>query len=153
MGVPILAVAVALLIAGGGKAGISVESQAAAVCTDAQLELEQLPQSPRSVAEGLQIERGLLAIVRRELARLQQLAPRLDDSFKAGVADDESLLAGLSSMMARPDFVRLSLTLPGHPNLVPGWLKGWLARERALQADARTQFSQAGIPACEKSLG
>lgn len=56
-------------------------------------------------------------------------------------------------MIARPDFVQLSITLPGHPNLVPAWLKAWLARSRALIAGAHAQFAQAGIPACEKSLG
>jgi hypothetical protein len=32
-------------------------------------------------------------------------------------------------------------------------MKKWTARERALLAVARTKFSQAGIPVCEKSLG
>jgi hypothetical protein len=56
-------------------------------------------------------------------------------------------------MVARPDFVKLSLTLPGHPNLVPSWLKSWLARQQSLLAEAHARFSEAGIPACEKSLG
>jgi hypothetical protein len=56
-------------------------------------------------------------------------------------------------MMARPGFVKLSLTLPGHPNLVPSWLKKWQAREQALVADAHAKFSQAGVPACEMTLG
>jgi hypothetical protein len=153
VGVPVAAVAIAILLAGGGKSGPNAEAEAAAVCTNAQREVEQLPQSPRSIAEGLEIEHGLLAIHGRELAQLQQLAPRIGDSFQAGVAADQSLFAGLSAMIARPDFVKLSLTLPDHPNLVPSWMKRWLARERALLAVARTKFSQAGIPACEKSLG
>jgi hypothetical protein len=153
IGVPVLAVAIALLLAGGGTSGPNAEAQASAVCTNAERELEQLPQSPKSIAEGLEIEHRVLAIKRRELSQLRQLAPRVGESFQAGVADDESVFAGLSSMIARPDFVKLSLTLPGHPNLVPVWLKRWMARQRALLADARTKFSQAGIPACEKSLG
>jgi hypothetical protein len=56
-------------------------------------------------------------------------------------------------MLARPDFVELSLTLPGHPELVPAWLKAWLAREKALLADAHVKFAQVGVPACETSLG
>ena len=153
IGVPVLAIAIALLLAGGGKTGPNGQVQASAACTNALAALKQLPQSPSSIAEGLEIEHRALAIYRRELSQLQQLAPRVGESFQAGVADDQTLFAGLSSMIARPDFVKLSLTLPGHPNLAPTWLKRWLARERGLRADARTQFSQAGIPACEKSLG
>jgi hypothetical protein len=107
----------------------------------------------RRCAGGLEIEHRALAIYRRELSQLRGLAPRASKSFRAALADDQSLLAGLSSVVARPDFVKLSLTLPGHPNLVPSWLRQWLARERALVADARAQFSQAGIRACENSLG
>jgi hypothetical protein len=153
IGVPALAVAIVLALAGGGTSGASVQSQASAVCTNAQREVEQLPRSPRSIDEGLEIEHELVAIHGRELSQLHQLAPRIGDSFQAGVAADQSLFAGLSAMIARPDFVKLSLTLPGHPNLVPSWMKKWLARERALLAVARTKFSLAGIPACEKSLG
>lgn len=153
IGLPALAVAIGLALAGGGNSGPDVEAEASAVCDDAQRALEQLPMPPHSIAEGLEIEHGMLAIYRRELSELQVLAPRAGESFQAGLADDESLLAGLSSMVARPDFVRLSLTLPGHPSLVPSWLKRWLARERSLQVKAHAQFSQAGIPACEKSFG
>jgi hypothetical protein len=69
------------------------------------------------------------------------------------VAADRSLLAGFSSMLARPDIVRLSLTLPNHPDRMPSWLRQWLARQRVLLADAGDGFSRAGIPACEKSFG
>ena len=148
-----MAVAVAVALMGGGTSGTGVQAQASAVCTDAQRALEQLPQSPSSVAEGFDIERRMLAIKKQELSQLQALAPRGNDSFRAGLADDKALLAGLSSMMARPDFVRLSLTLPGHPNLVPSWLKKWLVREQALLADVKDRFSHAGIPACEKTFG
>jgi hypothetical protein len=153
IGVPVLAVAIAVSLMGGGTSRPDVQAQASAVCTEAQRALEQLPQSPSSIAEGLEIERRMLAIKKQELSRLQELAPRANDSFRAGLADDKALLAGLSSMIARPDFVELSLTLPGHPNLAPNWLKKWLVRERALLADVKDQFSQAGIPACEKSFG
>jgi hypothetical protein len=153
LGVPILAIAIAVLLAGGGGSADNAKAKAAAVCTNAQLEVEQLPQSPRSIAEALEIEHGLVSIYGRELSQLQQLAPRIGDSFQAGVAADQSLFAGLSAMISRPDFVKLSLTLPHHPNLVPRWMKKWLDRERALLAVARNAFSQAGIPACQKSLG
>jgi hypothetical protein len=153
-GVPILVVAVAFVALGGGdKTGPDVRAQATAVCTNAQHALKQLPQSPSSIGEALEIEHRALAIYRREVSQLQELAPRLGDSFGAGLADDRSLLAGLSSMIARPDFVKLSLTLPGHPNRAPSWLRKWLARQRALLADARAQFSRAGVPACQRSLG
>jgi hypothetical protein len=153
IGVPVAVVAIVLVLAGDGRTGPNVEAQASAACTDAQRALKQLPQTPSSIAEGLEIMHRGLAIYRRELSQLQELAPRASESFRAALADDQSLLAGLSSMIARPDFVKLSLALPGHPNLVPSWLRQWLARERALLADARAQFSQAGIPACENSLG
>src|SRR4051794_17782182 len=112
LGVPILAIAIGILLAGGGRSGPDATAEAEAVCTNAQREVEQLPQSPRSIAEGLEIEHGLLAIHGRELSQLRQLAPRIGDSFHAGVAADQSLFAGLSAMIARPDFVKLSLTLP-----------------------------------------
>jgi hypothetical protein len=152
IGVPVSAVAIALALMGGGATDSNVNTKAAAVCSGAERELKGLPQSPRSVAQGLEIEHRALAIYRQEVAQLQELAPKAGDSFRAAVADDRSLLAGLSSMMARPDFVELSLTLPGHPDRIPGWLREWMSREQALLADARAQFSQAGIPACEKSL-
>jgi hypothetical protein len=152
--VPVLAVMVGIVVAGGGSTGPDAQAQAAsAICTEAERALERLPQSPGSIAEGLKIEHGILAIFRRELSELQALAPSAGASFRAGLADDRSLLDGLSSMIARPDFVELSLTLPGHPNLVPAWLKKWQAKEQALLADSRVQFRQAGVPACEKSLG
>jgi hypothetical protein len=153
IGVPALAVAIVFALTGGGGSGSDVQARASTVCTNAQQDLERLPQSPRSISEGLEIEHGMLAIVRRELNELQELAPQASGSFQAGLAADQALLAGLSSMVARPDFVRLSLTLPGHPNLVPSWLKRWLAREHSLAAKAQAQFAQAGVPACEKSLG
>lgn len=63
------------------------------------------------------------------------------------------LLARFSAMVARPDFIRLSLILPKHPELMPTWLREWLARSHVLLSDARAQFSRAGMPACGKSLG
>jgi hypothetical protein len=79
---------------------------------------ERTPQSPGSVAEALELEHAALAIYRQEVSQLQEL-PRAGASFQAGLVDDQALLAELFSMLARPDFVRLSLTLPGHPNLGP----------------------------------
>jgi hypothetical protein len=151
--VPVLALAGAFLLTGGGASKPDAQSQAAAICLGAQRALEQLPETPGSVAEALAMERRVLTIQRREVQQLEELAPRLGDSFGAGVSADRSLLAGLSAMVARPDFVKLSLTLPGHPGLVPSWLRKWLARERALLAEARSQFSRAGITACARSLG
>jgi hypothetical protein len=153
IGVPVLAVAIAIVVLGGGTTETDVQAQAAAVCTDAQRALKQLPKSPSSIAEALAIEHRALAIYRREISQLEDLAPHAGESFRAGLADDRSLLTALSSMIARPDFVSLSLSLPGHPNRMPGWLRRWLARSHRLLADAKAQFSRAGIPACEKSLG
>ncbi len=152
LGLPVSVVAIAVLLIGGGGSDGSIRAQASAICSDAQRALAELPQSPQSLAEGLEIEHSELAIYRREVLRLQQLVPHADDSFRAAVADNQSLLAGLSSMMARPDFVELSLTLPGHPERMPAWLRSWASREKALLADARANFSQAGIAVCEKSL-
>ncbi|HET9593417.1 MAG TPA: hypothetical protein VFP17_10930 [Solirubrobacterales bacterium] len=148
-----MAVVVGIFLARSDGSGIDAKAEAAAICTHAQHEVELLPRSPGSISQGLEIERGLVEIHGRELARLRQLAPRLGDPFQDGVVADQRLFAGLSTMIARPDFVKLSLTLPGHPNLAPDWLKRWLAREQGLQALASSKFSQAGIPACEKSLG
>ena len=138
---------------GSTKAATNAGSQAAAICEDAEDALAGLPESPSSVAAAVRLEHDALAIYRREVSRLEGLAPQEDASFQAGVATDQELLHGLSSMLARPDFVRLSLTLPGHPSREPGWLKEWLAREQHLLAKAHGSFAQAGVPACEKSLG
>jgi hypothetical protein len=54
----------------------------------------------------------------------------------------------LRSMLARPDFVRLAITLPGHPNLAPAWLKTWLTRSHALAADAQEHFAALHISGC-----
>jgi hypothetical protein len=152
LGVALLALpAVAVVLATSG--GSDFKAQAAAVCTGAQGNLEGLPQSPRGAAKALETERPALAIFKREVTELQALGPRASASFRVGLADDRALLALLSSMLARPDFVQLSLKLPGHPELAPPWLKEWLARSHMRQADARRRFSQAGVPACEKSLG
>jgi hypothetical protein len=151
--VPACLVAIAILIAGcGGGGGPDAKAQAAAICTAARGELEQQPRSPSSVAVALELEHEGLAIYQREISQLKALAIG-DDSFQAGLADDRSLMTGLTAIESRPDFVKLSLTLPGHPDLAPSWLKKWLARERSLLADAHAQFSQAGIPACKDSLG
>jgi hypothetical protein len=153
IGLPVLAVAIAFALFGGGTTGTNVEAQASAICIDAQRALKQLPKSPGSISEALAMEHKALAIYRREIAQLEDLAPHAGEAFRAGLADDRALLTALSSMIARPDFVRLSLTLPGHPNHMPRWLKRWLARTHRLSADAKAQFSEAGMPACKKSLG
>ncbi len=153
LGVALVAIAIAAAaFATRDTAGGDFQARATAVCNEAQRELEQLPQSPDSIDQALELEHSVLAISRREISELQALGPE-STSFQAGLAADQALLANLSSMLARPDFVRLSLTLPGHPNLVPSWMKAWLARSRALQAEASAQFAKAGIPACTKSLG
>jgi hypothetical protein len=152
IGLPALAVAIALALAGGGNSGPDVEAEASAVCGDAQRALAQL-HPPRSLSDVREFDHGMLALLRQELSQLQELAPRAGESFRAGLADEWAIQSGLSSMVARPDFIELSLTLPDHPNLAPRWATRWHARERALLADAQRRFSQAGIPACEKSLG
>jgi hypothetical protein len=155
--VPALAVAVAFLLAGGGKgggaSGPDAAAQAAAVCQRAELELRQMPDEPQSVDEAMQVMRGALALYSGEIADLEALAPRLNDAFRASLADDRRLLHAYDAMISRPDFVRLAVTLPDHPELAPGWLKPWLARQHALQRDAAEQFSHAGVPACERSMG
>lgn len=154
LAVPLLALAAlaAVLMTPGGSSG-GLSAQASAVCANAQRELKELPQSPTSVAGALAMQHSMLAILKREVFELQALGPQASPAFRAGLVDDQALFRELSSMLARPDYVHLALTLPGHPNLVPAWLKRWLARTHALQADARTQFARADIPACEKALG
>jgi hypothetical protein len=61
LGVPVLAIAIGVLLTGGGSSAPNAKAEAAAVCTNAQLEVEQLPKSPRSIAEGLEIEHGLVS--------------------------------------------------------------------------------------------
>lgn len=138
---------------GGSRTAAAATQQAANICAEAQSALAQLPQSPGSITAALHLEHRVIAIDGRELSRLEALAPQESDSFQAGVAKDRKLLHGFSSMVARPDFVRLSLTLPGHPDRAPAWLNEWLAREQQLHAEAHTDFSQAEVPVCEKSLG
>ena len=154
-GVALVAIAVAVGAVGFAThetAGDDFQARATAVCNEAQRELQRLPQSPGSIDQALELEHSALAICRREVSELEALGPEASASFQAGLAADRTLLNNLSSMLARPDFVRLSLTLPGHPSLAPSWLKAWLARSRALQAEASAQFAKAGIPACTKSL-
>jgi hypothetical protein len=90
----------------------------------------------------------------REVAELQGLQPpsAIAVQFRSGLAADQALLVMFRSILQRPDFVRLSLTLPGHPELVPAWLKSWLAQSEVLQARARASFSGIGLPACERAL-
>jgi hypothetical protein len=139
---------------GCGGSTSSFAAQAASVCTNAQSSLKALRTTPVSIAEALEIEHSVLAVYAREVGRLQVLQPppSVASQFRAGVADNETLVGMLGLMLRRPDFVELSLTLPHHPELVPAWLKAWLARSQVLQANARSSFAQVGIPACEKTL-
>lgn len=148
------AIAVTILSPGADSSG-DFRTQAATVCSKAQHDVEGLPGSPVGIDEALELEHNWLAIWKREISELQKLrgSNAANAAFDAGLADDKALANELESMLARPDFVELSLTLPHHPELAPPWLKEWLARTKALQADAQTQFARAGIPACEKSLG
>jgi hypothetical protein len=144
-----------LLIATGCGNSASFTSQASAICTNAQTSLKALPSHPTSVAAGLELEHTALGVFTREVAQLQKLQPpqNIATEFHAGLTDDQTLVGLLSSILKRPDFVRLAITLPGHPELMPAWLKTWLAKSRALQANAQSSFAQIGVPACEKSLG
>lgn len=151
--VPVATVAIVVHSLGGGGSDAGVPERATAICSEAQQSLEGLPSSPTSVAQGVQIERRMLTIFRQQVTDLRALGPDGSASFRAGVAADEQLLAGLTSIMARPDFVRLSLTLPGHPDLVPGWLRVWQARQQDLVSTARGHFSRAGVPACAGAMG
>jgi hypothetical protein len=148
-----LAVAIVLVTAGDGGAGFNAQAQS--ICARTQQTLKRVRTTPTSISEGLQIEHTALATYQREMAELGALHPPPSDAgaFQAGLADDRTLVGMFSSVLARPDFVELSLTLPGHPTLVPPWLKSWLARSHALIADAHTQFSRLpGLGACEASL-
>lgn len=150
--VPVVAIAVALVAAGGGRAGGDVEARASAICEKAQTALKGLPQ-PSSVGEALEFEHTSLAVLRQEVSELQALGTETSASFRAGLTDDRELLTELSWMLRRPDYLHLAQTLPGHPELAPPWAKRWLTRTQSLQADAGRQFSESGIPACEKALG
>jgi hypothetical protein len=114
--------------------------------------LEGLSSSPKSVAAAVELEHSLFDIFRRELSELEALDPP-NAAFRAGLAYDRALLRELDWILERPDFVRLSLTLPDHPELTPSWLKRWLARSKALQAHAREGFSEAGVPGCANLSG
>jgi hypothetical protein len=151
--VPALAIAVALALAGGRPGGTDVQARASRICEKTELALKGLSPGPSSTAEALEFDHELLAIVRQEVSELQALGAETSASFRAGLADDQKLLTELSSMLERPDYLHLALTLPGHPDLAPTWMKEWLTRTNSLQTDARMQFSRAGIPACERSLG
>jgi hypothetical protein len=146
--------AVGALLALGGGGSTSFASQARAICTNGRSTLNRLPSSPTSIGEGLEIEHKALGVFTREVNELQRLRPpeNIAARFHAGLADDQTLLSLFGSIIQRPDFVQLSLTLPGHPQLAPQWLKAWLARTQALQADAKAKFSEIGVPACEKLL-
>jgi hypothetical protein len=148
-----LAVAIVLVTAGDGGAGFSAQAQS--ICAKTQQTLKLARTTPTSISEGLRIEHGALATYQREMVELGALHPPSSDAgaFQAGLADDRTLVGMFSSVLGRPDFVELSLTLPGHPTLVPAWLKSWLARSHALIADAHAQFSRLpGLGACEASL-
>ncbi len=142
-------------VSGPAKVSPGFASQATSICNNARTALEANSQSsPTSVSEGLEIEHTALAVLTRATSELQKLQPppNIAGRFRAGLADDQTLVGLFRSILQRPDFVQLSITLPGHPNLVPPWLKAWLARSKALQASASANFVQIGIPACEKLL-
>lgn len=150
-GLPALAVvAVVIFTSDGSDSGFQAE--AARVCEESRHELEGLPQSPIGVSQALAMEHEALAISERGLSRLEALVPRASAEFNAGVTADRALMREFHLMLDRPDFVRLSLTLPDHPDAVPAWMKEWLARSQALQAEARARFGAAGVPACEKAF-
>jgi hypothetical protein len=141
--------------AAGGKSPASFSSLAASVCARAELAEKALPKLPAaSVNETLHVEQAALTISSREIAELKTLRAPADvaPAFGAALADDQELIGLLRSMIARPDYVQLSLTLPRHPNLAPPWLKTWNVRVHALTAEARAKSSQLTVPACEKSL-
>lgn len=147
----LIGAAVFLVLGNGGGGGFATD--AAATCEEVRTELEALPQSPRSVTAALSMEHEMIATWERGVARLAALEPQANAAFRAGVADDQMLLRELNRMMSRPDFLQLSLTLPGHPNLVRPWMRRWHQRVLARQAAARRHFAAAGVPACEKSAG
>jgi hypothetical protein len=150
----LVVVAAIALVAAGCGGSTNFTAQATSVCTSAQSSLEALRTTPVSVSEALETEHSILDVYTREVDQLQALRPPpgIAGQFRAGVADNQTLVGLLGSMLQRPDFVQLSLTLPHHPALMPAWLKAWLAQSQELQANARSSFSQVGIPACEKTL-
>jgi hypothetical protein len=153
LGLPAVS-ATAIFIATGCGSSPSFASRASTICTNAQASLKALPSHPASVTEGLEVEHKALGVFTQEVNQLQELQPpqNIATQFHAGLTDDQTLVELFSSILKRPDFVHLSLTLPGHPGRAPAWLKAWLAKSQALQANAKSSFAQIGIPACEKSL-
>ena len=65
----------------------------------------------------------------------------------------KQLVGLLRQMIARPDFIRLSITLPGHPELAPPWLKAWVAQTQSLAADSKARFAQVpNVPDCAQTF-
>jgi hypothetical protein len=148
-----LAVAIVLLLGAAGSPSFSARAQS--ICLKSRQEAKSVPAEPTSLAQGMQIMQRVLLIYRGEVAQLAALhpPPPYAGAFRRGVDDDSTLTSMLGSMLARPDFVELALSLPGHPELVPAWLTSWLQRTRALELDARAQFAKVpGIAACQASL-
>ncbi len=143
------------LLVGGGSSG-TFRAQAQSICTDSQAAIKRLEAAnPTSLTQALQAEHSLLSAYGSEIKQLQSLRPTGAGAsgFEAGLNDDTALLSGLTSIMARPDYVQLAMTVPDDPALAPAWLTAWLTREQTLEAQARTGFQQADIPACRVSLG
>lgn len=154
-GLSILAIAILVVVVsdGGGGGGGGFQSRSTAVCDEVEGELRKLPQSPSSIDQAIELEHSALAVYERGISRLEALGPAANAAFRAGLADDQALVREMASMLARPDFVQLSLTVPKDPSLAPPWLKEWLARSHELQAHAEAQFADAGVPACENLFG
>jgi hypothetical protein len=145
---------VAAVIGVGGSGSQSFSARAAAICSSTQRALKRHPSSLSQFPAALQLEHQMLAAKSREISQLDALRPsgRGAAAFSAGLQDDRALLSALSYILSRPDYAQLAVTLPGHPELTPAWLKDWLARTQALLSAARANFARAGVPGCRSSL-
>jgi hypothetical protein len=148
-----IVLAATLLLAIGCGSSASFASRATSVCTNAQSSLKALSSSsPNGLGAALQLEYHVLAVFTREVAELHSLqAPQnIATQFRAGLTDDQTLVGMLRSMLERPDYLKLALTLPGHPKSharmaedLAGEVKGTAGkRQNQLRADQHTRLRE-----------
>ena len=155
IGIVVVVVGVGLGIGLLTQSHTSFTERAEAICKDAKHRRAALPQTPTSIGQAMEIERGMLATFTTEIDQLRALRPpaAVAAAYNGAIADDERLLGLLRQMIARPDFIRLSITLPGHPELAPPWLKAWVAQTQSLAADSKAKFAQVpNVPDCAQTF-
>ena len=153
----LIGVALALAVAGAlvivfatAGSGQSFQARAQSICKAASASFKQRFKTPDSIGQALQLEHALVNTFSNEITELRRLTPPVAAAtrFRAALSDEASLAGMLRSMLANPDYVQLAITLPGHPNREPAWLKSWIARSHALAADAQARFAALHITAC-----